>query len=616
MTAYLLPAALLLLALLVFLSVRALRIRGYARRRRNHPARNPETLHTIAAKSFPGVSLPRVSSNRKKGGNDGTWQSSWQWWLEQHQLSALRLATEADGQCWSGSTALNKIHQIDRRVFASIAELTRRRVNAFTDLDRPFQWMARQEETDTRVDRHDREYAERIVASQLGWGGYDVIFPEEKLRRGYRLVVDGKSFLFGEEFRFDYARHFISYPGIGMITPDDFFNVEEAMLTLDTAPKAHRLTPLTGTGIDPVDLANRAFSAEAVAGPADAFTVASAGGLDYHNPVVTLGLSSLREIRLLRKKHTNLLTAAKNIGLDAAGTGVGGYAGAKAGATFGTAVSPGVGTIVGALIGGMSGAYAGRRITNRIKFAKAEAARKNYEEKAIEFQKRVMEVTIAARKLLESAITIEQEALRRRGKRRMDELDSLIARLESVNDHAFAFPKAELKRLFGRAEQALRERDSQTWKLLRAIPFTRRTLWPEEETVRLRVLRSSIRGDLDDLAAARTAILDPDSPLSEGDRTELSLELIASVGGQEEQILRHFEMYKELAARSLMTLAAWHPPALRELARQRGESLMRLRSKANALRKRTGLQLKGDVTRARRAQNRFAKELRKLGLAA
>lgn len=615
MTAYILPAVFLILATLGFLSVRALRIGRFEAARRNQPARNTETLSVLVAKSFPDAPPPQIPSGKNRRSRDEVEPATWRWWLEEHALSELPVAGGPGESGWNGASALGRLRQIDHRVFESIAELSRRRVNAFTDLDRPFQWMVRQEEGATNADRHDREYAERIIVSQLSGSGHDVVFPEEKARRGYRLVVDGKSYMFKEEFRFDYLRHFASYPGIGMISPDDFFNVEEAMLTLATTPKAHRLTTLTGTGIDPALMADKAFGGKAIAGPSQVFTVVSTGGVDYHNPVVTLGLSSLREIRLLRKKHTNLLTAAKHIGLDAAGTGVGGYAGAKAGATFGTAVSPGIGTLVGALIGGMSGAYAGRTITNRIKFAKAEAARKNYEEKATQFQQRVTDVTIAARMSLESVISVEQSALRVKGKRRMEELDALISRLESASVHAYALPARELDRLLDRADRALRERERETEQLLRVTPFARRTFWPPEEAVRLSMLRSSLRGDLRDLARARAAILDPDSPLSSGEKTELSLELIAAAGGQGAEILKHFGKYGEIASETLATLAAWYPPALRELARQRAVSLVRLKSKANALRRKTGIELKRDVTKARRAQNRFAKELRKLGLA-
>jgi len=53
---------------------------------------------------------------------------------------------------------------------------------------------------------------------------------------------------------------------------------------------------------------------------------------------------------------------------------------------------------------------------------------------------------------------------------------------------------------------------------------------------------------------------------------------------------------------------------LRDLARTRAASLRRISGKAEILRRKTGAELKRDVTRAKRAQTLFAKELRKLGL--
>jgi hypothetical protein len=598
MTAYLLPAALLLAALVVYFSLRWFRIRRFRNRPRNIPVRNPETLLSLLEKAFPGIPLPAPSPGGERPRDP---DATWGWWVRENALADLPLAEGPSP--WKGASALHALRRIDRHVFDAIAELSRQRVAAFSELDRPFQWM-----------KQDREYAERMVGAQLRGNGHEVVFPEGVPRKGYRFLVDGKPVLLPEELRFDFLRHMEEYPGLGMITPVDFFDAEDAMLTLDSTPKAHRLTPLTGTGIDPVLLAGKAFGDKAIASPLDGVVGGAVGGVDYHNPVVTLGLSSLREIRLLRKKHTNLLTSAKNIGLDAAGTGVGGFAGAKAGATVGTVVAPGVGTIVGALLGGMGGAYAGRTLTNRIKFAKAEEARKYYVEKAEEFQRRVMDVTIAARKNLEAAIETEQSVLQKRGSLRLDELSALSAHLEAEGRTAYALPSRELDRLFEKALRTLREREHDAAGLLQAIPAGERIFWPIEEAVRLATLRSSLRRDIHDLTRARALILDEESPLESGERTELGFELIAAVGGQGEEIVTHLAHYNGIAASALTTLSSWPPPSLRELGRRRGVALTRLRSRADALRKRTAEQLKGDVTKARRAQNRFARELRKLGL--
>ena len=86
-----------------------------------------------------------------------------------------------------------------------------------------------------------------------------------------------------------------------------------------------------------------------------------------HIPIITIGISSFREINLLLNEKTDGLTSLKNISLDAAGTGAGGFVGAKAGAAIGTLICPGIGTAIGGLLGSIGGAIGGRKLTNNIK---------------------------------------------------------------------------------------------------------------------------------------------------------------------------------------------------------------------------------------------------------
>jgi len=107
--------------------------------------------------------------------------------------------------------------------------------------------------------------------------------------------------------------------------------------------------------------------------------IGDAGGIDSfdpsnldvsssaHIPIITIGISSFREINLLLDEKTDGLTSLKNVGLDVAGTGGGGFLGAKAGALIGTAICPGIGTAIGGLLGSIGGAIGGRAITNNIK---------------------------------------------------------------------------------------------------------------------------------------------------------------------------------------------------------------------------------------------------------
>jgi hypothetical protein len=60
------------------------------------------------------------------------------------------------------------------------------------------------------------------------------------------------------------------------------------------------------------------------------------------------------------------------------------------------------------------------------------------------------------------------------------------------------------------------------------------------------------------------------------------------------------------------TLLAWQTAPVRELSRIRGSAFRRITGRAETPRRKTGEELKRDAVKAKRAQSRFAKELRKL----
>lgn len=97
-----------------------------------------------------------------------------------------------------------------------------------------------------------------------------------------------------------------------------------------------------------------------------------------HIPVMTIAMSSFREFQLLTKNKTDAISSMKNIGLDAAGSGVGALAGAKAGAIAGSLFGL-LGAAVGGLIGGIGGAMGGRMISNEVKQAPLKNAISNYQ---------------------------------------------------------------------------------------------------------------------------------------------------------------------------------------------------------------------------------------------
>lgn len=112
-----------------------------------------------------------------------------------------------------------------------------------------------------------------------------------------------------------------------------------------------------------------------------------------HIPVITIAISSVREVKLLSNDKTNMFSAGRNIALDAIGAGGGGWAGAQAGAGIGLIFGP-IGGLVGGIIGGIGGAILGRGLSNWIKERHLRDAIEKYNGFAAQMQKNVQQKSI------------------------------------------------------------------------------------------------------------------------------------------------------------------------------------------------------------------------------
>jgi hypothetical protein len=608
-------AGLVLIAVLIYASARALRVRRLGAHFYYRPKRDPVPLAAILKDVFPEAHLSSKEREQLlRFGIDGG-GPPWTEWIHRQNLSKLSIISKSGESGWSGALTLHKLHETDGHLAESLSHLVHRRLEAFADLRRPAHWRTNAPQDGRNAGSYDRLFAEHIVADSLKGRGHVATFAENLERGIHQAVVDGRTFDLGAPLQFDLQNHLEEYPGTSMLTPEDFFRAEEGLFSLPHAHGSYKLSILRGAGLDAAFGTDKALAGDvAIASPHLPVPIPG-GDIDFQNPFVTLGLSTLREIRLLKKKHTNLLTSVRNIGLDAAGTGIGSFAGAKAGATIGTAVSPGVGSVVGAIIGGISGAFAGRSISNKIKFSQAEAARSNYEKKMLEFQQRVQEVTRQAMDSLTTILEREQSVLGAIGLKRIRELEALTKRLDSKRRNSYMLPPESIRDFFSRCEADIRGEVKEIDGALRGISFRESVLWPGEPAVRLFVQKKHVMGHLAELVAARSALLDPACSLGDIERTEVCLELIAAFGGHEEPVRNHLARYRAVVSENLCTLLEWPAAPLRELARTRASALRRISGKAEILRRKTGEELKRDVTKAKRAQTRFARELRKLGLA-
>lgn len=126
------------------------------------------------------------------------------------------------------------------------------------------------------------------------------------------------------------------------------------------------------------DIGDQMQSALEMAPDITALTDVTDIDISGHIPVITIALSSFRELQLLADDKTDMMNSIKNVALDATGTGVGALGGAKAGALTGSLFGP-VGAVLGGLIGAVGGGMGGRALTNKIKRRPLEKAIEAYQ---------------------------------------------------------------------------------------------------------------------------------------------------------------------------------------------------------------------------------------------
>ncbi|GEL07625.1 hypothetical protein [Salisediminibacterium halotolerans] len=210
----------------------------------------------------------------------------------------------------------------------------------------------------TRFEGYVMEMHSADVLEEMG---YDVELPDASNQEGWDVLLDGEPWqIKGGETPQVIANHFETYPDIPVITNEDLGTAYEGydnVMVLDdiSAEKIHEMAHDSLTSIDQID------------------STMGAG-----IPVVSLIMSSYREVKLHSQNKTDFGSSMKNVGLDAAGVGGGGYAGAQTGAVIGAVGGP-AGAVVGGVVVGIVGAVGGKVGTNIVKEKSMKEAFYDYE---------------------------------------------------------------------------------------------------------------------------------------------------------------------------------------------------------------------------------------------
>ncbi len=263
--------------------------------------------------------------------------------------------------------------------------------------------------------------SEPIVAENLRELGYQVELPDISNIEGYDLILNGDYFVNVKTVADagSLSSHFNQYPQIPVIVPEDMTGIPEGAIYLNAENSIDQLEMAVHEGSERIVLVDPNYSHADMVEHTEAVSDGLLGNVDLAAggiPVITLALSGWRELKLLHTHKTDLVHAAKNLGLDVTGTALGG----AGGAIIGTAIFPGVGTVVGAVLCGS----AGRVISNKFKSRKLKKALENYGKKYEENTEKIRLLQEDSHKRFQSSVQIQTDELALFAERCKRELES------------------------------------------------------------------------------------------------------------------------------------------------------------------------------------------------
>jgi len=308
---------------------------------------------------------------------------------------------------------------------------------------------------------------EQKAGAFLAEQGHSVEFPSVPNQPGYDFHADGQPIqvkVGGDGVDGNIHNHFEKYPDIPVVTAPEHaadFSDNGMVAGLDGLDVEHLHGPMEHT----LDVIHNDLHA---------------GGPTI--PVVTSIRSGLRELGLLVGGRTDLASAAKNAGLDVAGTGLGGWAGAKVGAIAGLPFGPHV-AFVTAILGGVGGAILMRMVTNEIKMKPFKEAAEAYERTASVARETILAKEKEAHERVTSALEIAQKAFQSSVKTIQEKVRKLHSQWQDwhqkkTTEFVNLFPE-----VLSRLAQGLGARRRMELGAIKRSNFFRRLVWPRSSDV-------------------------------------------------------------------------------------------------------------------------------------
>ena len=370
----------------------------------------------------------------------------------------------ADASIFAGYSVLHKHMAVDDQVYEGISRLAGQEFTSFADLSAKVEtyshtmWEGLSDGALNKVGGH---IAEVEVADHFEKAGLDVEWPSASNQEGWDLLIDGnevnvKNVADAE----DLYNHFQDHPDIPAVIPADAENIPDGAVEFDPLEGTEELMEAIASGQEEgLVIIDDALSQEDVleqtADATDALLgdglIESGTGLDGGFPIITVAFSGWREIGLHSEGKTDWKTSTKNISLDTAGAGGGGFAGAKGGAAAGALLGGPLGATIGGVLGAIGGAMAGRKASNHVKRKPFREAEEAFENAQQELTKTAEEQEKRAQKKFAERREQEEEKLKEKSTEYSEKVGTMVQRARSQQVEIAAMGVSEARGLLNKA---------------------------------------------------------------------------------------------------------------------------------------------------------------------
>ena len=268
-----------------------------------------------------------------------------------------------------GANVFRQYMCIDDNMYEGVSRLSGENINNFSDLSAKLKTYKHDSQglTEGSLNKIKGHIAESHVTKHFQEAGIEVNWPEASNQEGWDLLLNDNPIQVKlTNDANSLIEHFKTNPEIPVIIPSDADNIPETAFHFDPSDNIDSLFDyLKGTPEKAVIVDNQLSNVDLTENIEEGTDLLT-GATDFNFHFITIAFSGFREIKLLKNKDTDIISAFKNAGLDIAGVTMSTLA-------LSFIPIPGIQII---------GPPLGRKITNKIKQMPLKNALKEYEKSA------------------------------------------------------------------------------------------------------------------------------------------------------------------------------------------------------------------------------------------